>query len=256
MRLDQIALQLFTLRDYLDNPEKLPVSLKKVYDIGYRSVQLSGACSLPAKEMKKRMDDAGLACISTHHHSMKILDKPLEVAEYLHELGADSTAYPYPLDLKIDTSADIKKLAKRLNESGRILREEGITLTYHNRHIDFRKFDGQVMLDIIYNETNPDYLQAEIDTYWVQYGGGNPVVWCQKLKNRLPLIHLKDYGLNKNNEIETVEIGYGNLDWNQIIAAADEAGCRWFIIEQDTSSRDPFESIRMSLDYIRTHLIQ
>ena len=256
MKLNQVALQLYTLRNYLDKPEKIPVTLKRVREIGYQAVQLSGACALPAKEMKKMMDDAGLVCFSTHEDPTKILNEPKAVADYLNELGATSTAYPYPGNVTLETLADAKDLAKRLDKSGEALRKAGIILTYHNHHIEFQKVDGQLILDVLYNESKSENLQGEIDTYWVQYGGGNPVEWCQKLKNRLPLLHMKDFRINKKREIEFAEIGYGNLNWKQILPAAEASGCQWFIVEQDTCPGEPFDSIKMSFDYIQSHLVQ
>jgi sugar phosphate isomerase/epimerase len=74
------------------------------------------------------------------------------------------------------------------------------------------------------------------------------------LEDRLPLIHLKDYAIDSDNKVTFAEIGYGNLNWMEIIAAADDSGCQWFIVEQDTCAGDPFDSLKMSFDYIRDNL--
>jgi sugar phosphate isomerase/epimerase len=125
-------------------------------------------------------------------------------------------------------------------------------LTYHNHHLEFRKLDGKLILDRIYSETNPNNLQGEIDTYWVQFGGGDPAGWCRCLKNRLPLLHLKDFRINDDNVPEFAEIGQGNLNIPDIIKASEESGCEWFIVEQDKWPGDPFESIKISFDYLKT----
>jgi len=75
------------------------------------------------------------------------------------------------------------------------LMESGKVLTYHNHSIEFERFGKRNGLEIIYSETNPEYLQGEIDTFWVQHSGASPVLWCKMLKNRLPLLHLKEYGI-------------------------------------------------------------
>ena len=110
------------------------------------------------------------------------------------------------------------------------------------------------MLDLLYAQTDARYLQAEIDTYWVQYGGGDPVAWCEKLAGRLPLLHLKDYMFTPAAKPAFAEIGSGNLDWKRIIAAAEKSGCQWFIVEQDTCPGDPFDSVAKSYRYIAEHL--
>jgi sugar phosphate isomerase/epimerase len=64
--------------------------------------------------------------------------------------------------------------------------------------------------------------------------------------DRLPVLRCKDYGFGTNNQPYFAEIGYGNLDFPAIVAAADAAGCEWFVVEQDTCPRDPFVSLEKS----------
>ena len=111
-------------------------------------------------------------------------------------------------------------------------------------------------MDAIYSDTKPQNLQGEIDTYWVQYGGGCPLAWCERLKGRLPLLHMKDYQITDENQPRWCEVGNGNLDWKHIVAASDAAGCEWFIVEQDSCPGDPFDSLKASYEFIKTHLAQ
>ena len=172
----------------------------------------------------------------------------------LNALGCRYTAYPYPGGVQLDTLVEVREFARQLNTAGKQLYEAGKILTYHNHHIEFRKVDGRLILDVLFNETDPRYLQGEIDTHWVQYGGGDPVAWCAKLKGRLPLLHMKDFAITPDNKIAFAEIGQGNLDWPRIVAAAEASGCEWFIVEQDVCPGDPFDSLRQSFEYIRTTL--
>ena len=128
-------------------------------------------------------------------------------------------------------------------------------LTYHNHALEFLKLDDKTVLDIIYDESNKQNLQAEIDTYWVQLGGGDPAAWCRKLRGRLPLLHLKDCVGTVDNTSQLCEIGSGNLNFKEIVAAAASAGCKWYIVEQDTCPGDPFDSLKISFEYIRANLI-
>ncbi len=111
------------------------------------------------------------------------------------------------------------------------------------------------MLDYLYAQTGPDHLVGELDTYWVQAGGGDCVEWCRKLRGRLPFIHLKDYAMARDRRPMFAEIGRGTLPFARIIAEAEQSGCQWFIIEQDTCPGDPFESLRVSFDYLKANLI-
>jgi sugar phosphate isomerase/epimerase len=246
MEKKKIAAQLFTLRDFIKTPADIARSMKKVKEMGFDAVQVSGMGPIAEDELIKILDGEGLVCCATHES--EILSDTEKVIDRLTKLNCKYTAYPFPFD-RPDSEEAYLQLASQLDEAGRKTRKAGITLTYHNHAIEFEKFNGRTGLDIIYDETSPENLQGEIDTYWVQYGGNDPVKWCEKLKNRLPLLHLKEYGI-VSNEIKMLEIGSGNLDWKAIVSKAEAAGTEWFIIEQDVCRIDPFDSLKMSLEYL------
>jgi len=254
MKISQVAAQLYTVREHLKTPTDLAASLHKIKDIGYHAIQLASVESIPEEDLAAMMADAGLTCCSSHEDSQQLLDDPHAVAERLHKLGCALTAFPHPGDVKLDTLDDVKALAARLNAAGKVLHDAGISLCYHNHSIEFRRFDGRLILDVLYQETDPRYLQAEPDTYWIQYGGGDPEDWCRKLKDRLPVLHLKDYMITPDSRPTFAEIGRGNLNWKAIIAAAEEGGCQWYVVEQDICDGDPFDSLRISFEYIRDSL--
>ncbi|MEH7547682.1 MULTISPECIES: sugar phosphate isomerase/epimerase family protein [Bacillaceae] len=144
----------------------------------------------------------------------------------------------------------------------------GIELYYHNHHIEFEKYDGKCLLDIMKDNTSK--LGFELDVHWVQRGGENPINVINRFAGRVSLIHLKDYRIgNMNvseedfkdmskfmqkftNIIEFAELGQGNLDIKGIIEAGIESGVQYFLIEQDdTYGRDPFDTLKDSGDYLR-----
>ena len=248
MKRKQIAAQLYTLRDFLKTPKDIAKSLEKVKTIGFNAVQVSGLGPIDTAELRKMLDGEGLTCCATHESGQMIFDEPEKVVEKLNLLGCKYTAYPWP-HTSPKTEEDYKQLAAALDKSGKVLRDAGQVLTYHNHGIEFQRFGRKTGLDIIYDESNPKYLQGEIDTYWVQFGGGDPVAWCKKLEDRLPLLHLKEYGIVENQP-KMLEIGSGNLDWKRIVKAAKKSGTEWFIIEQDVCRIDPFDSLKISLEYL------
>ena len=254
MKEEQIALQLYTMRDHTQTPADLAVTLKRVRAIGYQAVQVSGIPSYDDAEMKRLLDGEGLVCAATHEPGDRILGEPAKVAEHLHRLGCRDTAFPHPAGRALNTLEEVKAFAADLQAAGKVLHEAGIRLSYHNHHVEFRRVGGKPILEILYQETDPRYLSAELDTYWVQYGGGDPIAWCRAMQGRMPVLHVKDYGINENNEIVYCEVGSGNLDWPGIVAAADTAGVEWFAVEQDTCPGDPFVSVRKSFEFLRDHL--
>ncbi|MBA2482172.1 MAG: sugar phosphate isomerase/epimerase [Planctomycetes bacterium] len=249
MHASQIALQLYTLRDRCATAADLATTIARVRKIGYTAVQISGVGPIPETEIVRICRGEGVAICATHEPGKTIVEEPQKVIDRLGALGCRHTAYPHP-HIKPTTLDEALAIAAQLDRAGEALRKAGMVLTYHNHALEFRKFGGRTWLDILYSETDPRNLQGEIDTYWVQTGGGDPVAWCRRLYRRLPLLHLKDYGIDDQNKPTMMEIGNGVLDWPAIISAADDAGTEWFIVEQDICPADPFDSITQSLRFL------
>ena len=255
MKLNQLALQLYTMRGQCKTAIDLASTLRKVREIGYPAIQVSGIGPIPEEEIVSIAQGEGLAIIATHEPARHILDEPQRVIERLQKLGVKYTAYPFPAGVDFTQPGAASALAQKLDAAGAQLAAAGQVLCYHNHHQEFFKVNGKTVLEILFDETHPANLQGELDTYWVQYGGGDPVAWCKKLTHRLPLLHLKDYQVEADGKVNFTEIGQGNLDFPAIIAAAEASGTEWFIVEQDSTPGDPFDSIRISFEYINNHLI-
>ncbi len=89
---------------------------------------------------------------------------------------------------KMATGASPQSAAK----SAKKLAQAGLSFSYHNHSFEFVKFAGRTGLEILFEDSDARYLQAELDTYWVQHGGADPVAWIRRLDGRIPVIHLKD----------------------------------------------------------------
>jgi sugar phosphate isomerase/epimerase len=256
MKLEQVAAQMYTIRDHLKTPEAFQESLQKLADIGYKSVQISGPRPIPEVEIAALCAEKGLVINSTHEDSALILNDPLAVVKNLEAFGCRYTAYPYPAGVDFSSAESVNTLIQGLNASGKVLREAGKVLTFHNHAVEFEQLDGQPILELIYSGTDPQYLQGEIDTYWVHVGDSSPEAWCARLRDRLPLLHIKDVIMGEDGKPVFGEIGSGILDFKTIIATAEASGCQWFIVEQDTCPGDPFVSLEKSFRYIRDHLVE
>lgn len=250
MRVEQIAAQLYTVRQFTQTATDFGATLRKVREIGYQAVQISGVGPIPDAEVIRMLDGEGLVCCAIHVAGARILNETKSVIEQLDTLRCRHVAYPYPADVKLVTHADVTRFAGQLEAAGAQIAASGKVLSYHNHSIEFRRVRNRPILEWLYKKTNPAHLQGEIDTYWVQHGGGDPVDWCRKLRGRLPLLHMKDYAVGPDNQPWFAEIGQGNMNWKKIVAAAEKSGCEWFIVEQDICPGDPFDSLRISFDFI------
>jgi sugar phosphate isomerase/epimerase len=255
MKLERVALQCYTIRDHTKTAEDFAASMKRARNIGYRAVQISGIGPIPAAEVRRICEGEGLTICATHEPGKTIVEQPASVVDRLGELGCRHTAYPYP-HLPLETDADVSRLADDLERAGDVLQNAGMTLSYHNHQIEFRRIGGRTILERLYASTPTSALKGEIDTYWVQVGGGNPADWCARLSGRLPLLHMKDYAIGPDNAVKMAAVGEGNLDWPAIVHAAETSGCEWYIVEQDSGFTDAFEAIASSLKYIGDHLVE
>ena len=251
MKTEQIAVQLYTLRDFTKNPDEFAATMKRVRDIGYHAVELAGTAGLDPADAAKIVRNAGLKICSSHESTEMILNQPQQVVDRLCEFGITHAVYAYPAGVEMSDVAQVDKMIADLDAAGAVLRRAGMTLCYHNHALEFFQRNGRTVLDDIFAGSSPEHLQAELDIHWVQAGGGDPAEACRRLAGRLPLLHVKDYTVTAKGERQFAEVGHGNLNIPQILTAAEAAGCKWFIVEQDSCPGDPFECIARSLNYLK-----
>lgn len=248
-----LAAQVYTIRNFIKTEPDFAQSMAKLRAIGYTAVQLDleHHPDLPAAAIKRMCDEAGLTiCIAHFNYDLFLheLDAIIErqktwacpntaivaMPERYHELGADG----------------YRRFAAEATALGEKLADAGIALSYHNHSFEFVRFGQQTGLDIILAESDPHYVKAEIDTYWVQHGGGDPAAWVARVNGRMPVVHLKDMAILPDNSQVFDEVGEGNLNWPAIIAACEASGVQWAVIEQDVCRRDPFASLQMSYAFL------
>ena len=244
-----IAAQLYTLRDHTKTPKDIAQTLKKVKALGYDAVQLSALGPIDPAELKRMLDNEGLAVCATHVSFERLRDDTAAVVDE-HRLWNCKHVAIGGLPTEFRTRDGYSRFAREASQVARRLSQAGLTFGYHNHSFELEKFDGRTGLAILFEESEPDVFTAELDTYWLQHGGADPAHWIGKLKDRVPLVHLKDMAVQGTTPI-MAEVGEGNMNWGAILAACRAAGVRWYIVEQDICQRDPFESLGISLQNLR-----
>ena len=239
-----LGVQMMMLKDQVAEQGMWPV-LEQLKELGYSAVEVS---QIP-------MDEANTAALERGVKELGIEVGALSVA-----LKPGPTATGDTLEADFDKIvSDCKRLGTRFTRIGMMpfqamvskeaceawaaevepyaarLAEEGITLCYHNHHVDLAQFDGERMFDIV-RRVAPS-LYFEVDLHWVQRGG------------MAPLDMLKAY----KNIVEFAEVGSGNMNWPELLPAANEAGAEYFFVEQDmTYGRDPMDCLKDSREYLRS----
>ncbi len=247
----QTAAQLYTLRDFTRTPAEVAGAMARVREIGYEAVQISGMGPIDPAECRKIMDDNGLTVAATHTGFERMRDETSQVIEEHQTLGCRYAAIG-GLPNEYRTGAEgYRAFAKEASAVGKRLAEGGLTFGYHNHSFELEQFEGRTGLAILYDESDPQYFTGEIDTYWIQHGGGDPAQWIRKLSGRMFLVHFKDMRMVGGQQ-QFAEVGAGNLNWPNILEACKSAGVEWYIVEQDLCyDRDPFDSLKISRENMR-----
>lgn len=249
----RIGAQLFTLRDHLKTIEDFDATCKRVAEMGYKTVQISGT-PLGAKEMREVLDKYGLICLTTHRSADDFINKIDEVIEYNKTLGCDLCGMGIMPIEAAKSKEELDKFISDMNKVCERLKAEGMYFGYHNHGFEFVKLEGKTIYDYLIDETDPEVFNFIVDTYWVQYGGLNPAKLIEKLGKRAMAIHFKDFGVEIQERTVPVikEVGEGNLCWEEIIDACEKAGSLFALVEQDSNwkDNDPFLSMKMSYDFL------
>ncbi|MEN6313031.1 MAG: sugar phosphate isomerase/epimerase [Clostridiaceae bacterium] len=245
-----VAAQLYTLRDFLKTPEDIGQTLKRVKAIGYNAVQVSGVGPIHPQVLRQLTDEAGVRICATHI-SYDRLKNDLDEVIKDHKTWDSRYVGLGSMPQQFRGSKDgYIAFAKEFNEISKRIFDQGLKFIYHDHNFEFEKFDGVTGMDLLLSNTDPETFGFELDTYWIQAGGASPVEWIKKVEGRMEVVHFKDMAI-KNGQQQFAEIGEGNLNWRTIIDACRETGVQWYAVEQDVCTHDSFESLQMSLTYLK-----
>ncbi len=250
-----LAAQLFTIRDFTKTRADFADSMRKIREIGYRVVQVSQVGDIGDAYIKRVCDDNGLSICNTHV-SVDQLQNDIDDVIAQHELwGCRHVAIGgMPLEFR-DSEAGFRRFAAVANGIGERLADAGLSFSYHNHSFEFIKFGDRSGLELFFDETDPRYVRAELDTYWIQHGGADPIAWIDRMAGRMPVIHLKDMVMTPSadgrGQQTMAEVGEGNMNFPGILEACRRAGVEFYAVEQDICQRDPFESLAISYRNLR-----
>lgn len=243
----KIAAQLYTLRDFLKTEDDIASTLRKVKEIGYNAVQVSGMGPIDDRKLKELADSAGLFICATHIPFADMVND-LDGVIAKHKLWECPYVGIGGLPNEYKTSAEgYATFAKLASDIGRKLKDAGLQFVYHNHAFEFRKFGGKSGMDILFEESDPDSFGFELDVHWVQAGGADPIEWIRKVAGRMQVIHLKDFVVSENSERMFAEIGEGNMNFRGILDTCAQTSVEWGAVEQDNCyGRNPFDSLAVS----------
>ena len=241
-----LGAQMYNLRTYAQTERDLDRSLERVAAIGYKTVQISGIGNIPAKKVRAACDRHGLEVVLTHMNADRIIDDTDAVIRENEEMGCGYIGIGmmperYRSEAWLDQfPIDYLPAAKKIAAAGKLL-------MYHNHSFEFAKINGSRVMDFLAEKFAPSEMGFTIDTYWMQAGGADIIDWIEKLKGRMPCVHLKDMDVLADQGVVMAPIMEGNLNFPKILKALKaDGGVKYLLIEQDHCQESPFVCLEKS----------
>jgi sugar phosphate isomerase/epimerase len=240
-----IGLQSYTVRHLMR--EDAHSTLQRIADIGYVGVEVSLTDETGEPTTARLVRSLGLQVPSALTGFPFVNDRNRAAMDELVELGCQYVGIAFYPPAELKTVDGIKKLCALLNEADDLARQHGLTMIYHNHWAECEALpDGRTPLEILFENTNPT-VQFEIDIYWAQTGGSDPVQLVRSGGARVPLLHVKDGPAVRGKPM--VAAGEGSVDIPSIVKAG-EGSVKWLIVELDECATDMMEAVEKSYRYL------
>lgn len=278
------AIQQFMLGTVLNNEEQARETLTDLKSSGYDGIELCSfmihktppivrlmtkAAGMPVGkcgglDWHRLVKESGLKVISLHTDLGSIERDPAAIASDVRSFDTDKAVITGMYRFAYADNSEVHQLAERLNHAGEALKKEGVQLLYHNHNCELLRVNGdQRAYDILIDETDPELVNFEFDSYWFADGGSDPIFWMKKLGTRMKLWHINDRGTRLSGPAMTpiltsdsLELGTGNMPLDELLAQAQSVGVDAIILEShrnwiNNSARD---SYRLSAKYLNENL--
>ena len=279
----KIGIQLYSVKNAIrERPYEV---LRQISEAGYRYVEAANhraeedpgvGFGMPARELKGLLDELGLQIVGCHVNPLREELLPA-VLDYHAELGSTQIG----CDIEFYPHGDLDYLKRRcqfFNRIGELCQERGMRYYYHNHYQEFQKFQDKYVLYHIVENTDPAYVDFELDTFWAMRGGADPLEVIRNLGGRMKLVHQKDFSKTTDSPVnlwtvkdpqkpiasfedfgggfdpkDFCEVGTGTMPIQDILDAANAVGADFVILEQDFTQLSPLESVKLSMESFRKY---
>ena len=278
------AVQQFMLGTVVNNEKQAQETLAAIKNAGYDAIELCGfmihpigfvikmltkAAGMPVGkggnlDWHKLVKDAGLNVISLHTDLGSLERDAKAVADEVKSFGAKYAVITGMYRFDYGDEATVHDLAARLNKAGAALAAEGVELLYHNHNCELRRVNAEKRAyDILIEETDPQYVNFEFDSYWFTEGGTNALAWIQRLGTRMKLWHINDRGTRISGpavapilKTDSMELGTGNMDLDSLMKQALSVGVDAVILESHRNwvENSPVKSLQISAEYLNRQI--
>jgi sugar phosphate isomerase/epimerase len=237
--------------------EDVPGTLDMIREMGFSKIEFSNLFGSTAEEIRNMLDERELICTSygtSYENLMQNIDQVIDDAKTLGAKYVRVASIPHDREQGFSL-ADMEKAIADFNEAGRILRENDLHFNYHNHGYEFLPHNDGTLFDYLVENTDPDYVNFEIDVFWVAHPGHDPVELLKKYPDRFHQVHLKDLSKDATHDYSggapaeyDVRLGTGQIDFPAFLRASTDSAIEHFYIEDETE--DVIERVPQSKEYI------
>ena len=250
-----LGAQLYTLRAFTKNLEDFEQTLKKVADMGYTSIHLSGvSCEYTPEWIAEKCNKYGLKIALTHVPFERIVNETDKVIEEHKLMDCEYVGLGCFPNFYEMSEEDLKGYLAALRPALEKLKAAGLGFMYHNHHVEFgrREKGHPILMDLILDAMPAELFGLTLDMFWVQAGGADPVKFLREHADRARILHLKDMIFDiPERKAHYAPVGEGNMNYEDIVTAAKEVGVLYGFVELDgTYGEDPFVCLKKSYDYL------
>ena len=250
------GLTLYTLRN--DMGKNAEETLKEVANVGYKYIEAAQYAdgkfyNMSPEEFKNQVTALGMKPLSTHMGGVTLENADEQIAD-AKAAGFKYFVLPVPPrdffafdqeNRSIKMKGDIKELTEFMNTLGKKCKEAGLQLLYHNHDFEYKKDEnGIVPIEYFMENTDPAYVNFQVDLYWVVKAGADPIAYMEKYPGRFKVWHIKDM----DDQGRFAPVGTGTIDFAKILEKKEVSGMEYYIVEQDRTFDDmkPLEAIKIS----------
>ena len=249
-----LGLQLYSLRNQFAT--NVPGTLDEVKGWGIKYAELAGTYNLSPEKFKEELTARGIKAIAAHFPYERLRDDVEGVAREAKALGLEYVGcawVPHKGDFDEKTC---RETIEMFNKAGEALSHHNLKFFYHVHGYEFQPFGNGTLLDLLFQQTNPKYVNYEMDIFWIVFPGQDPVKLLEKYPKRWQLAHLKDMrkgtptgSLSGGTDVKNdAALGAGQMDMPAILRAAKKAGVKWYFIEDESPWSET--QIPQSLKYL------
>lgn len=227
--------------------ENLKEVLDEVREAGYEGIEASPEIfSTEIMGKRRLLLENGLRLVALHMGVVN-MEQVEQAVRLLETLEGEYLTFSGPGGKGLEE--DYFKCAEFLNRAGKISREHGVKTCYHNHGHEIS--DNQKGIKIIIQNTEPELVGLCVDTYWVKFGGADPLQFIKANKERIAYLHLKDGTEEDMRSRRFSELGRGSIDFPAILSFTTQLNVKWVVVEQDWTPGSPFKSMLESRSYLR-----